>query len=57
MQVGKQFDALLIDTAAPAQFPVFDVFEGDSIEVRTSQSTVITLCNIIYLCKTVLVSL
>ena len=35
MQVGKQFDALLIDTAAPAQFPVFDVFEGDSIEVRS----------------------
>ena len=32
-QVGKQFDALLIDTTAPAQFPVFDVFEGDSVEV------------------------
>ncbi len=36
-QVGKQFDALLIDTTAPAQFPVFDVFKGDSVEVLVSQ--------------------
>ena len=44
MQVGKQFDALLIDTAAPVQFPVFDVFEGDSIEVRISVISLFRLC-------------
>ena len=36
-KVGKQFDALLIDTTAPVQFPVFDVFEGDSVEVLVSR--------------------
>ena len=33
-QVGKEFDALLIDTKAPATpHPVFDVFEKDTMDV------------------------
>lgn len=32
-QVGKQFDALLVDTAAPSSYPVFDTFEMDTTEV------------------------
>ena len=35
-KVGKEFDALLVDTAAVAgtgQLPVFDVFPCDSFEV------------------------
>ena len=31
--MGKQFDALLIDTAAPAAYPVFDTFEMDTVDV------------------------
>lgn len=31
-QVGKQFDALLIDTTAPTP-PVFDVFDQDTLHV------------------------
>ena len=31
-QVGKQFDALLIDTTAPTP-PVFDVFDQDTLDV------------------------
>ena len=33
-QVGKQFDALVIDTAAPSHYPVFDTFTGESFDVR-----------------------
>ncbi len=34
-QVGKEFDALLVDTSAPQPHPVFDVFEKDTMEVQT----------------------
>lgn len=37
-QVGKEFDALLVDTSAPKEDPVFDVFDKDSMEVRVCQS-------------------
>lgn len=33
LQVGKEFDALIIDTAAPQGAPTFDTFEDDTIEV------------------------
>ena len=33
MQVGKEFDALVIDTKAPHGDPVFDVFDTDSMDV------------------------
>ena len=34
-QVGKEFDALLIDVLAPdPDTPVFDIFEPTSFEVR-----------------------
>ena len=33
VQVGKEFDALIIDTAAPQGAPTFDTFEDDTIEV------------------------
>ena len=33
MQVGKEFDALIIDTDAPQGAPTFDTFEEDTIEV------------------------
>lgn len=34
-QVGKEFDALLIDVEAPSpEAPVFDVFEQDNFEVK-----------------------
>ena len=32
-QVGKEFDALIIDTKAPLGDPVFDTFDSDTIEV------------------------
>lgn len=32
-QVGKEFDALIIDTKAPQDDPVFDVFDSDTVEV------------------------
>jgi guanine deaminase len=31
-KVGKEFDALIIDTAAPHGAPVFDIFDGDTVE-------------------------
>ena len=31
-EVGKQFDALVIDTAAPSHYPVFDTFTGESFD-------------------------
>ena len=31
--MGKEFDALIIDTAAPKGAPVFDVFESDTDKV------------------------
>lgn len=33
VQVGKEFDALIIDTAAPQGDPVFDTFEDNAEEV------------------------
>jgi len=34
LQVGKQFDALLIDTSAPSpSFPVFDTTPSDTTNV------------------------
>jgi hypothetical protein len=35
-QVGKEFDALLIDTRAPGppSDPVFDIFEENTFDVR-----------------------
>ena len=38
VQVGKEFDALIIDTAAPHGAPVFDIFDGDTVEVRALHS-------------------
>ena len=35
LQVGKDFDALLIDTSAPQGHPVFDVFDKDTVEVAS----------------------
>ena len=33
-QVGKQFDALVVDTSAPHDpAPVFDTFQGDEFDV------------------------
>ena len=38
VQIGKQFDALLIDVKAPqSSFPVFDVFSEDTLDVRLIQ--------------------
>ena len=37
LQVGKEFDALLIDVQAPSfssGLPVFDVFKKDTLDVR-----------------------
>ena len=35
LQVGKQFDGLLIDTSAPSpSFPVFDTTPSDTTNVR-----------------------
>ena len=37
--MGKEFDALIIDTNAPQGDPVFDVFDGDTIEVSMCVNT------------------
>jgi guanine deaminase len=36
-QVGKEFDALIIDTAAPCGNPVFDLFERDTNKDKVSK--------------------
>ena len=46
MQVGKQFDALLIDTQAPdASNPVFYTFPQDSMAVSVFADLYINTCN------------
>ena len=46
MQVGKQFDALLIDTQAPdASDPVFYTFQSDSMAVSVFADLYINTCN------------
>ena len=36
-QVGKEFDALLVDVKAPKCHPVFDIFDQDSFDVRQNK--------------------
>ena len=40
-QVGKEFDALIIDTKAPLGDPVFDIFDSDTIEVSVWSTCVV----------------
>ena len=46
LQVGKEFDALIIDTAAPRGAPVFDIFDGDTVEVSVLHTECTELYNI-----------
>ena len=46
-QVGKQFDALLVDTKAPTP-PVFDIFDQDKLDVSESH---ICLCGTLEMYK------